>query len=75
MITTKGIVKKTEVIPEKTDKDGVVKTPKLLRITLETEYDDISDADFGNLALASAHEDQIDITLNPKQLLMEFESK
>lgn len=72
MIEIQGVIKKHETLPEKLDSEGNIKTPKRIRITMEAEYGDLTDAEFANMALASANENLIDFSLNPKQLVMEI---
>ena len=64
--------KKLKINPEKRTAKEDLKQPKQVEITLLVDYDDILDAEYGNIALAQANEDLVDVTLEVRQLLMEY---
>ena len=66
-------LKKIKTNPEKINtKTGEIKVPKQVELTLLFDYKDVTDAEFGNISLAQANEDWVDVTLDVKQLLIEY---
>ena len=76
MLKFQTTLKKIKINPEKIDaKTDEIKVPKQVELTLLFDYKDVTDAEFGNISLAQANEDCIDVTLAVKQLLIEYHGR
>ena len=67
-----AILKKTTVTPEKVDSKGKVTTPTLIEVTMVVPFETLSKADFANIARAQAFQDEVLVSLDVKQQLIEF---
>ena len=72
MVKLQGNITKIEVTQEKLNGKGDIVKERQVKITMEAEYGDIADAEFANLALSQANNDLVDITFDPRQLVMDF---
>ena len=72
MVNLQGHIKKIKVTQEKVNGKGDILKERQVEVTIEAEYSDITDAEYANLALAQANGDLVDITFDPRQLVMDF---
>ena len=70
MIDIQVLFKKVRVIEEKRDAQGNIREAKQVEITFNTEFDQLTDAEFANITLAQAHKTYTDVSLSPKQLVL-----
>ena len=72
LIKLESLFKKIRVIDEKTDAKGHVTQPQQVEITFTADFNQITDAEFANLTLAQAHQTLTDVTMDPKQFVMDI---
>ena len=72
MQTVKGLMTNAVVKPAMKDKDGYPKNPAYLALTFKVELDEFTDAELGNLLITSANGDEVGVSIEASQLLMEI---
>ena len=72
MQTVKGVMTNAVVKPTTKDKDGYPKNPAYLALTFKVELDEFTDAELGNLLVTSARGEEVDVSIEASQLLMEI---
>ena len=72
MQTVKGLMTNAVVKPATKDKDGYPKNPAYLALTFKVELDEFTDAELGNLLVTSANGDEVSVSIEASQLLMEI---
>lgn len=72
MIKVSGTLTTATVKPRTTDKDGAMKNEEYLALTFKVPLGEFTDAELGNLLITSARGDEVGVSVEPKQIVMEI---